>query len=67
MRISGLLKCKTCGVYEYEAIQVYKPKREKILKIYYWTEIPKRGLDEVECPNCSPLDEHFDKSIDNFC
>ena len=65
MKISGLLCCKKCGVYETESRISYQNGRSSILKIYYWSNLPKRGLQLENCPNCNPLNQ-YDQVYDYY-
>ena len=58
MKISGLLCCKKCGVYETEGMYRYDKGRKYVVSIYYWSNLPKRGLHLEDCPKCNPNEKH---------
>jgi hypothetical protein len=60
MKLSGLLYCKCCGVYELEGYRYLKRKTISRVEVYYWSNIPKRGLNVVPCPRCKDLDPPYD-------
>ena len=65
MFFSGLKLCHNCGVYEiYGSRRKRKGTLIKHCNVYYWSNIPKYGLQKELCPKCNPNSE-FDVIVDH--
>ena len=60
MKMSGLYVCKKCGVYEYTGFRYLTKKTRSRLEIYFWCNIPKRGLTIKPCPRCKEHNPPYD-------
>jgi hypothetical protein len=59
MKISGLLLCDKCGVYEFMRWYTQRPTKKVFLEIHYWSNIPAYKLKRELCPRCNPGEPFF--------
>jgi hypothetical protein len=66
MFFSGLKLCSKCGVFEIRGYR--KMKNKKVFRqheLYYWSNVPRYGLDKQLCPKCDP-NSNYDHLVEHW-